>query len=158
MSKLLEFIKMKKKEILMNKKYEIGGLILRLITGLTFLLHGISKFQGGIENTVGFFSSVGIPGFLAYIVAIIELAGGALMILGIGTRIIGVLFALVMLGAIFTVKLSSGFMGTNGGAGYEFDLTLLAMSAHLALSGSSLLSLDGLFRAKRQEEVSEKLS
>ncbi|MBS4162604.1 oxidoreductase, partial [Klebsiella pneumoniae] len=82
----------------------------------------------------------------------------ALMILGIGTRIIGVLFALVMLGAIFTVKLSSGFMGTNGGAGYEFDLTLLAMSAHLALSGSSLLSLDGLFRAKRQEEVSEKLS
>ncbi|ASB87606.1 DoxX family protein [Bacillus sonorensis] len=142
----------------MNKKYEIGGLILRLITGLTFLLHGISKFQGGIENTVGFFSSVGIPGFLAYIVAIIELAGGALMILGIGTRIIGVLFALVMLGAIFTVKLSSGFMGTNGGAGYEFDLTLLAMSAHLALSGSSLLSLDGLFRAKRQEEVSEKLS
>lgn len=142
----------------MNKKYEIGGLILRLITGLTFLLHGISKFQGGIENTVGFFSSVGIPGFLAYIVAIIELAGGALMILGIGTRIIGVLFALVMLGAIFTVKLSSDFMGTNGGAGYEFDLTLLAMSAHLALSGSSLLSLDGLFRAKRQEEVSEKLS
>ncbi|MEC1262719.1 DoxX family protein [Bacillus swezeyi] len=138
----------------MNNKYEIGALILRLVTGLTFLLHGISKFQGGIENTVGFFSNVGIPGFLAYVVAIIELAGGALMILGLGTRIIGVLFALVMIGAIFTVKLSAGFMGTDGGAGYEFDLTLLAMSVYLALNGSGLLSLDSLFRANRQEELS----
>ncbi|MBU8786749.1 MULTISPECIES: DoxX family protein [Bacillus] len=142
----------------MNKKYEIGALILRLITGFTFFLHGLSKFQGGIENTVGFFSSVGIPGFLAYIVAIIELAGGALVILGLGTRIIGVLFAVVMLGAIFTVKLSAGFMGTDGGAGYEFDVALLAMSVSLALSGSSMLSLDSLFRAKRQEDLSEKLS
>ncbi|KKB73611.1 MULTISPECIES: DoxX family protein [Bacillus] len=142
----------------MNKKYEIGALILRLITGFTFFLHGLSKFQGGIENTVGFFSSVGIPGFLAYIVAIIELAGGALMILGLGTRIIGVLFAVVMLGAIFTVKLSAGFMGTDGGAGYEFDVALLAMSVSLALSGSSMLSFDSLFRAKRQEDLSEKLS
>ncbi len=82
----------------MNNKYELGAFILRLVTGLTFLLHGLSKFQGGIENTVGFFSSVGIPGFLAYIVAIIELAGGALMILGLGTRVIGLLFAIVMLG------------------------------------------------------------
>ncbi|MED2975783.1 DoxX family protein [Bacillus swezeyi] len=138
----------------MNNKYEIGALILRLVTGLTFLLHGISKFQGGIENTVGFFSNVGIPGFLAYVVATIELAGGALMILGLGTRIIGVLFALVMIGAIFTVKLSAGFMGTDGGAGYEFDLTLLAMSVYLALNGSGLLSLDSLFRANRQEELS----
>ncbi|KAA6447864.1 DoxX family protein [Bacillus swezeyi] len=138
----------------MNNKYEIGALILRLVTGLTFLLHGISKFQGGIENTVGFFSNIGIPGFLAYIVAIIELAGGALMILGLGTRIIGVLFALVMIGAIFTVKLSAGFMGTDGGAGYEFDVTLLAMSVYLALNGSGLLSLDSLFRANRQEELS----
>ncbi|WP_307893674.1 DoxX family protein [Bacillus swezeyi] len=138
----------------MNNKYEIGALILRLVTGLTFLLHGISKFQGGIENTVGFFSNIGIPGFLAYVVAIIELAGGALMILGLGTRIIGVLFALVMIGAIFTVKLSAGFMGTDGGAGYEFDLTLLAMSVYLALNGSGLLSLDSLFRANRQEELS----
>lgn len=142
----------------MNKKYEIGALILRLITGFTFFLHGLSKFQGGIENTVGFFSSVGIPGFLAYIVAIIELAGGALVILGLGTRIIGVLFAVVMLGAIFTVKLSAGFMGTDGGAGYEFDVALLAMSVSLALSGSDMLSLDSLFRAKRQEDLSEKLS
>ncbi|MPQ26861.1 DoxX family protein [Bacillus paralicheniformis] len=136
----------------MNNKYELGAFILRLVTGLTFLLHGLSKFQGGIENIVGFFSSVGIPGFLAYIVAIIELAGGALMILGLGTRVIGVLFAIVMLGAIFTVKLSAGFVGTDGGAGYDLDVTLLAMSVYLGLSGSRMLSLDGLFRSKGQEK------
>ncbi|MFN2747870.1 MULTISPECIES: DoxX family protein [Bacillus] len=138
----------------MNNKYEIGAFILRLVTGLTFLLHGISKFQGGIENTAGFFTSVGIPGFLAYVVAIIELLGGALMILGLGTRVIGILFALVMLGAIFTVKLSAGFMGSDGGAGYEFDVALLAMSVYLALNGSGMLALDRLFRANRQEGLS----
>ncbi|WP_420954623.1 DoxX family protein [Bacillus haynesii] len=139
----------------MNNKYELGAFILRLVTGLTFLLHGLSKFQGGIENTVGFFSSVGIPGFLAYIVAIIELAGGALMILGLGTRVIGLLFAIVMLGAIFTVKLSAGFMGTDGGAGYELDVTLLAMSVYLGLSGSRMLSLGEIILKSRKEGITD---
>ena len=48
--------------------------------GLIFLLHGWSKFEGGISGTVGFFS-IGIPGFMASVVAVIELAGGAAMIL-----------------------------------------------------------------------------
>ena len=50
--------------------------------GLIFVLHGWSKFEGGISGTVGFFESIGIPGFLASVVAIIELVGGAAMILG----------------------------------------------------------------------------
>ncbi|MDA7026643.1 DoxX family protein [Bacillus sp. CLL-7-23] len=137
----------------MNKKYEVGALILRLITGLTFLLHGIHKLQGGFDNTVGFFNSFGIPGFLAYVVVFIELVGGVLMILGVGTRIIGFLFAVVVVGAIFTVKLSAGFIGTDGSMGYEFDLALLAIAIHLMLNGSQLLSLDSLFRQKRKAKT-----
>ena len=41
---------------------------------------------------------------------VIELIGGIVLILGIGTRIVSVLFAVIMLGAIFTVKLSLGFL------------------------------------------------
>ncbi|MBS4196345.1 DoxX family protein [Lederbergia citri] len=125
----------------MNKN-EIGKLILRAIVGLTFLIHGVSKFQGGISNTVGFFDSLGIPGFMAYVIALVELVGGIALILGLGTRIVSFLFALIMIGAIFTAKLSVGFLGNGQMAGYELDLLLLAGSIYFLFAEKSKLSLD----------------
>lgn len=125
----------------MNKQ-EIGKLILRVILGLTFFIHGLVKFQGGISNTVGYFDSLGIPGFLAYAVAIIELVGGIALVLGIGTRIVAALLALIMAGAIITAKIPAGFLGNGQMAGYELDLALLAMSIFFVLADKSVLSLD----------------
>ena len=48
---------------------------------------------------------------LAYGVATVELVGGLLLILGLGVRYIGLLFALVMVGAIVKVKWSAGLLG-----------------------------------------------
>ncbi|MBA4496411.1 DoxX family protein [Paenactinomyces guangxiensis] len=124
----------------MERRYEIGLLLLRITFGLIFFVHGLAKFQGGIEKTAGFFSSLGLPGFAAYPVAVIELAGGLAIIVGLGTRIVSALLALIMLGAIFTAKLSAGFIG-----GYELDLILLAVAVHLLLSGSRFLAVDSLF-------------
>jgi putative oxidoreductase len=121
----------------MTKNAELGGLILRIALGFIFFVHGLTKFQGGVENTAGFFDSIGVSGLLAYPVAIIEAAGGILLMLGLGTRIVSALFGLIMLGAIFTAKLGSGFIG-----GYELDVALLAMSIYLVLSGSKFLSLE----------------
>src|SRR6185312_12077073 len=105
----------------MNKKYELSLLILRVVLGLTFLVHGIAKFQMGLGNVAGWFESIGILGFLGYVVAFIELLGGIALIFGFGTRIFSALIAIVMVGAIFTSKLSIGFMGAEA-AGYELDL------------------------------------
>ncbi|MDM5211155.1 DoxX family protein [Peribacillus sp. RS7] len=132
----------------MNKN-EAGQVFLRVILGLTFFIHGISKFQGGIGNTAGFFDSLGIPGFMAYIVAGIELIGGLAVILGLGTRIVSVLFAVIMAGAIFTAKLSAGFLGNGQAAGYELDLALLAMSVYLACTNRIALSLDNMIFNKK---------
>ena len=93
----------------MNRN-DAGAVVLRVILGLTFFIHGLSKFQGGIGNTASFFESLGILGSLAYVVAVIELIGGIMLILGIGTRIVSVLFAVIMLAAIFTVKLQQDFL------------------------------------------------
>jgi putative oxidoreductase len=123
-------------------KNELGHFILRAILGFIFFIHGLSKFQGGISNTAGFFDSIGIPGFMAYIVAGIELAGGIALILGIGTKIVSVLFALIMLGAIFTAKLPAGLLGNGQMAGYELDLILLAASIYFVLAKESPLSLE----------------
>ena len=123
-------------------KNDIAKVILRVILGFTFFIHGLVKFQGGIANTVGYFDSLGIPGFMAYAVATIELVGGLAMILGIGTKIVGILFAIVMIGAIFTAKLSLGFLGNGQMAGYELDLILLAASLYFVLADRSVLSAD----------------
>jgi uncharacterized membrane protein YphA (DoxX/SURF4 family) len=131
----------------MNRRHEIGLLLLRVVMGITFFIHGLMKFQGGIENTIGFFSSLHIPGFMAYIVAVIELIGGLALIAGAGVRIVSALFALIMIGAIFTAKLPAGFFG-----GYEFDLLLLIVAIHLLLSGSRLFSVDSFFKGKKETE------
>ena len=131
----------------MNKN-EVGIVILRVVLGLIFFVHGLSKFQGGITNTVGFFDSIGIPGFMAYVIALIELIGGIALILGIGTQIVSVLFAVIMLGAIFTVKLPAGLLGNGQMAGYELELSLLAVSIYFVFANKSAFSLDNkLFRS-----------
>ncbi|MGQ4666863.1 DoxX family protein [Metabacillus halosaccharovorans] len=126
------------------EKQEIGKVILRAVAGLLFFIHGLSKFQGGISNTVGFFDSLGIPGFMAYVVAVVELLGGIALFLGLGTRIVTLLFALIMIGAIFTAKLSLGFLGNGQMAGYELDLVLLAVSIYFVFAEKSKVSLDHL--------------
>jgi len=128
----------------MLNRTEIGTLLLRIMLGLVFLASGVAKFQGGIENTVGWFDSIGIPGFLGYIVATIELVGGIAIILGLGTRIVSLLFGMIMIGAIFTVKLPDGFLN-----GYALDLVLLVMAIYMVLNGSKLYSLGQLlFKGK----------
>lgn len=120
-------------------------MLLRIILGVVFLANGVSKFQGGIDNTVGWFESLGIPGILAYAVGTIELAGGIALILGLGTRIVSLLFGIIMIGAIFKVKLADGFLN-----GYVFDLVLLIIAIHMVLNGSKLISLGQLIMKDRE--------
>lgn len=139
----------------MNQKLEWSTVILRLVLGLTFFIHGLAKFQGGIENTVGWFDSIGLPGFLAYAVAALELVGGLLVVVGFGTRILSALFVLLMLGATFKVKLALGFLGNGQMAGYELDLALMAMALFLAINGGNKLSLDQIVFKGTQSKASK---
>ncbi|WP_413376755.1 DoxX family protein [Alkalihalobacillus sp. 1P02AB] len=136
----------------MKNKYEMGTLFLRLVLGLIFFVHGFVKFQDGIENTAGWFDSIGLPGFLALVVALVELIGGLALILGLFSRVVSGLLALIMVGAIVKVKLAAGFLGNGEMTGYEFDLALLAMAVFIAMNGSKALALDQLiFKGKESE-------
>jgi putative oxidoreductase len=131
-------------------KNEAGAAIIRIFLGATFFIHGLAKFQGGIENTVGFFDSLGLPGFTAYVVALIELLGGLALLLGIGTKIVSILFAIIMVVATFKVKLAGGFLGNGQGAGFELDLALLAMAVFLVVTNKSSLALDNVLFQSRE--------
>lgn len=133
--------------------HHIGALILRVVLGITFLAHGVYKYQGGIGNIVGWFESIGIPGYMAYVVATIELVGGIALILGFGTRITSALLAIILLVATFKVKLAVGFFGNGQMAGYELDLSMLGIAIYLCLTGSHLLSIDSLFKKDRKSAI-----
>jgi uncharacterized membrane protein YphA (DoxX/SURF4 family) len=137
----------------MIKKFEAGTLLLRVLLGITFLVHGIVKFQGGIENIVGWFESIGLPGFLAYGVASFEVVGGVALIVGLGSRIVSAIFILLMIGATLKVKLAVGFLGNGEMAGYELDLAFLAMAVFIAINGSKMFSLDQIFFKGQKTET-----
>lgn len=132
---------------------QLGALILRVVLGISFFIHGFVKFQGGIGNIAGWFESIGLPGFLAYAVATIELIGGLALIVGLGTRLISALLAILMIGATLKVKLAVGFLGNGQMAGWELDLAFLAMALYLALNGSYALSLDKTLGLSKRDEV-----
>ena len=138
------------------KNYEIGALVLRVVLGITFFIHGLAKFQGGIENTVGWFASIGLPGVLAYAVASIELVGGILLIIGLGSRVVSAILAVLMIGATLKVKLAVGFLGNGQMAGYELDLALLAMTVFIFMNGSKMFSIDQVV-FKQKESVAQNI-
>ncbi len=128
---------------------DFGILALRVVTGIAFLAHGWQKyFQMGLEGVTGFFSSLGIPlaSIVAPGVATLELVGGFLLIIGLFTRPLGVLFALVMAGAIFFAKARNGF----GFADIELELLLMAASLCLAMAGPGAWAVDRTIAARRR--------
>lgn len=133
-------------------KHEVGALILRVSLGVLFFIHGLVKFQGGIDNIVGWFESIGLPGFMAYGVALVELIGGIALVIGLGTRLVSALLAILMIGATLKVKLAVGLLGNGQMAGYELDLAFLAMAVYLLINGSKLLSVSQLIFHKDSNE------
>lgn len=121
----------------------VVSLILRLTLGLVFFMHGAQKVLGwygggGLDGTVSFMSSMGIPPFMAYISSFWEFLGGICLILGFLTRIWSAGLVINMLVAILVVH--SGFFVSNGGV--EFALTLMVVALALVFMGSGKYSID----------------
>ena len=117
-----------------------GIFIVRSTTGALFAVHGYQKFAGGIGGVVGFFSKLGVPapGVLAPFVAGLELVGGILLILGVATRWISLLFACEML--VTTVFVQIPAKGWNGA---DLDRMLLAATLLFILAGPGAWAVQG---------------
>lgn len=87
-------------------------LVIRMMAGAVFFWEGILKFVYANQG-VGRFTKLGLPFpvFTANFVGGLEIVGGLLLILGLGTRLIAIPFIIEMLVAILSTK-PRLFLGT----------------------------------------------
>lgn len=85
-------------------------MLLRVVVGVFFLLHGIQKFTG-LGGVQGFFDSIGIFSWLAVVIALAETLGGLALIVGIWTRWASYMLAVIMVGAFVFAAFSWGALG-----------------------------------------------
>lgn len=142
-------------------------LLLRLIVGCGFAVHGIAKLSRGADSFAGILQSIGVPAphLMAWGTILTELLGGIAIGIGAFVTIFSVPLAAILLVAIFTVHLPYGFSSikliavTPAGAqfgppGYECNLLYLAALAALVLGGPGPLAVDALLRGKTRNRPS----
>ena len=127
----------------------------RLALAAVMIAHGSQKVLG----------SFGGPGFNAYTsgntpfsfmrptwlwlaaAAFAEFFGGILVGLGFLTRVAAFFIACTMITAVAGVHWQGGFFASN--RGYEYPLSLLAMSIALLISGGGMASVDRAIAGRR---------
>jgi putative oxidoreductase len=137
----------------------VAPLLVRVAVGVVFLYHGADKvglvgaddFRTSIRAAIGAAEHAGFrpAEFWGYALALTELVGGALLVVGFATRYAALSLAFVMGVAVFQVHWNAGFSLAN--QGYEYALTLMLCCLSLVFSGSGVLSVDQVFRGGKAQ-------
>ena len=135
--------------------HDPGLLLLRLAVAVVMFPHGAQKLFGWFAGyrpagTLQYFRSLGIPTVAGWLGILTEAVGPVFLVLGLGTRIVALLLAGVMVFAALLVHKDNGFFMNWGGKlqagqeGFEFHILALGALAALLVSGGGALSLDAL--------------
>jgi len=130
--------------------------LVRLLVGGVFLSEGVQKFLYPDALGVGRFIKIGIPApaVLAPFIGIVEIAGGALLIVGLFTRLATVPLIVDMLVAIAATKipflLKNGFWAAVHEA--RVDYAMLLGSVFLLLVGAGPVSVDARIGGSKERD------
>lgn len=98
-----------------------AALILRLALAALFFAHAwlkLAVFKPA--GTVQYFESLGLPGFVAYVTIVGEIAVAVGLLLGVLTPIAAIGGIVIVLGTIATVHGKKGWLFTNKDGGWEY--------------------------------------
>lgn len=119
-----------------------AALLLRVTMGLLFLIHAALKFfvftPAGTEK---FFAGLGLPGWFGLFIMAAETVAGILLILGVWPRLVALLIAPDLIGAIVLVHGHNGFFFNAPGGGWEYPAFWTIGLIALALTGDGVLAL-----------------
>lgn len=122
---------------------DVLALLARLVLGTVLIAHGWQKLtEWTIAGTTASFGEMGVPlpEIAAPLATVVELGGGIAIVLGLFTRVVGVLVAIQMAIAAAIVHLPAGIFIENGG--WELVGVIGAASLLLAAFGPGRISLD----------------
>jgi putative oxidoreductase len=122
----------------------LGLLVLRLVTGAAFMLHGWPKIQNA---TTWMGPEAPVPGALQAAAAASEFGGGALLILGLLTPLAALGLMGTMIGALGMVHIPKGdpFVGMPGQSSAEPAAGYLAIAFMFLMVGPGTFSVDALW-------------
>lgn len=129
-------------------------LAVRLGVGLVFFLEGIKKFLFPVSWGVGRFTNIGIPmpGVMAPFVGTVEVIAGALIIVGLLTRLAAIPLLIDITVAILSTKipilLERGFWAMEADA--RTDYAMLTGLLFLLFAGGGSWALDAWRSAESQ--------
>ena len=122
-----------------------GALLLRVALGVLFIAHGLLKLLvHKPSGTAAYFRSLGLPGFVGYLTMAAEIGGGSFLVLGIATSLVALALVPLILGTIFMVHGSKGWLFTNEGGGWEFPAFWAVALVAQSLIGSGAYSFGHL--------------
>lgn len=124
-------------------------LILRLVLGVIFTIHGSQKMFGAFDGP-GLQGIVGFLGPIGYLVAIGEFFGGLGLIAGFLSRFSAASITVIMVGAIQKVHGPKGFFLPEG---YEFNLALIGMALAILIAGPGSFAVSRLLPERMRKFV-----
>ena len=124
-----------------NVLHDITQWGLRASIGAIFIVHSLKKFDPSWQEWL---ISIGIPPEMQLPIALAELIGGILLVVGVLTRVTGAIFAVILLGAIFHIRWENGFFVSKGG--WEWDLVMLAVVLAIITAGPGRISISHIVR------------
>jgi len=119
-----------------------GYAFLRVCTGAILIPHGAQKlFSGGAAALAGkTLAAWPAPLAWAYGIGVLEFLGGALLVFGLLTRPVALLFVIELLVFIFGVHIDKGWLWNRGGV--QYPLFLLGLCLAFLARGGGHYSLD----------------
>lgn len=125
-----------------SRHFDIGMLILRVVLGIIILLHGINKVNAGIGSITQHVSASGLPEFIAYGVYIGEVIAPIMLILGLFTRLGGLIIVINIIFAICLAHMNLLFsLKDNGGYALELQIMFLVVAMVIAIIGGGRFAI-----------------
>jgi putative oxidoreductase len=128
----------------LGPRVSIAMVILRIVVGASFIMHGAPKLAHPMSWDGPTGPLPGVPGFLQLIICLAENIGGWCLIAGLFTPLFAFLLTCDMFVVVFIVKMGAGLPYVAKGPTYEVEAHLLAGALVLLLCGPGLYSLDWL--------------
>ncbi len=117
-------------------------LLLRIVLGIIFVVHGFPKFKNFKGTAVWLGNSGFKPGWLwAFVVSFTESFGGIALAAGFYVPIVALILTINMIVALFFKISKKTPFNSLQTTGWEFDLILIAALLLLATLGSGPLAL-----------------